>query len=303
MKKLFGVTTAMTTPFHEDGSVDLLAMSQQCEMLIGKGVQCLYPVGTTGEMLRLNPEERRQIAETVVKTASGRIPVYIHCGAATQTETIALLQHAESIGADGAGVVTPQFLGLNDREMEEYYVALAESVSRDFPIYLYNIPQCAANDIKPEVAERIVSRCANVVGMKYSFADINRTLDYLRVNGGNFSVMHGCDRVFIAMLALGCDGTVSGVSGVFPEPFVNIYKAYLAGDLKTARFWQRIAARIVDILHGGSNMAYFKEALQLRGLCGGRMRKPQLDLTATEATLLREELEAFCADTGIPLAV
>lgn len=301
MKKLFGVTTAMTTPFHEDGSVDLAAMAQQCEMLIRKGVQCLYPVGTTGEMLRLSLDERKQIAETVVRTAAGRVTVYIHCGAMTQPDTIALMRHAESIGADGVGVVTPQFFGLNDREMEEYYVSVAGSVAPDFPVYLYNIPQCAANDLKADVAARIAARCPNVVGIKYSFADINRTLDYLRIDGGSFSVMHGCDRVFIAMLALGCDGTVSGISGVFPEPFVNVYKAYLAGDLDAARKWQMKAARITDILRGGSNMAYFKEALRLRGLIGGHMRRPQLDLTAAEAEALRRELEAFCQESGISL--
>lgn len=301
MKKLYGVTTAMTTPFREDGSVDLAAMAQQCEMLIAKGVQCLYPIGTTGEMLRMTLEERKQIAETVVKTAAGRVTVYIHCGAATQEDTIALMQHAQAIGADGVGVVTPQFFGMNPREMETFYVTIAQSVAPDFPLYLYNIPQCAANDLQTEVVQRIAERCPNVVGIKYSFADINRTLDYLGVNGGNFSVMHGCDRVLIAMLALGCDGTVSGISGIFPEPFVNVYKAYQEGDLATARDWQKKAAKITDILRAGSNMAYFKEALRLRGLTGGHMRKPQLDLTAEEAACLRRDVEAFCAETGIEL--
>lgn len=301
MKKLYGVTTAMTTPFGDDGNVDYAALEAQTRMLVSKGVHCLYPGGTTGEMLRLSVEERKQVAETVLRAAEGKVTVYIHCGAMRQEDTIELVKHAHAIGADGAGVVTPQFFGLNAREMEEFYAAVAESVPADFPIYLYNIPQCAANDLSAEVTARIAKRCPNIVGIKYSFADINRTLDYLKINDWGFSVMHGCDRVLVAMLALGCDGTVSGISGVFPEPFVAVYEAVQRNDWKAALEHQKNAARITDILKAGSNMGYFKAALKMRGINGGHMRHPQLDLPEEEVEKLRVEVEAFCRDTGIEL--
>ena len=301
MKKLYGVTTSMTTPFGDDGAVDYAALEAQARMLVNKGVHCLYPGGTTGEMLRLSVEERKRVAETVFHAAEGKAIVYIHCGAVLQEDTIELVKHAYAIGVDGVGVVTPQFFGLNSREMEKFYVTVAESVPADFPIYLYNIPQCAANDISAEVAARIANRCPNVIGIKYSFADINRTLDYLKINNWNFSVMHGCDRVLVAMLALGCDGTVSGISGIFPEPFVAVYEAVQRNDWKAALEHQRNAARITDILKAGSNMGYFKAALKMRGINGGHMRHPQLDLPEDEVKKLRVEVEAFCCDTGITL--
>ena len=302
MKKLYGVTTAMTTPFDAEGNVSCGALAGQTRMLVSKGVHCLYPGGTTGEMLRLTTEERKKIAETVLAAAEGRAVVYIHCGAMRQEDTINLLQHAHTIGADGAGVVTPQFFGVNEQEMERFYVTVSSSVPQDFPIYLYNIPQCAANDISAETAARIAERCPNIIGIKYSFADINRTFDYLRIKNWGFSVMHGCDRALLAMLALGCDGTVSGISGVFPEPFVAVYEAYQRGDWKTALDYQRQAARITDILKAGSNMAYFKAALRFRGMEGGHMRLPQMDLPKEETERLRLETEAFCRDTGIALS-
>ena len=107
MKKLYGVITAMTTPFDEQGKLDLEALRAQTEFLIEKGVNCLYPCGTTGEMFLCSEEERKTIAETVLKTAAGRVTVFVHVGAMTQEETIRLARHAESIGADGIGVVTP----------------------------------------------------------------------------------------------------------------------------------------------------------------------------------------------------
>lgn len=302
MKELYGITVAMVTPFTKNNQVDLEGIAQLTNMLVEKGVNCLYPCGTTGEMLRLSVEERKAVAEAVVKAAAGRVTVFLHCGAMNQEDTIALVQHAKAIGADGAGVVTPVFFGQNARELEEYFVAVADSV-KDFPIYLYNIPQCAANDLPVSVVENVKKRCPNVVGLKYSYADINRTIDYINVNGGDFSVLHGCDRALVAMLALGVKGTVSGIAGVFPEPFVAAYKAYTEGDLAKAQQLQKICVKFCDALRCGSNMSYFKEALKMRGIQAGYMRKPQLDLEETEIAALREQLEGICQEAGISLAL
>lgn len=303
MKKLYGITIAMVTPFDEQDQVDYEALGRLTKFLISKGVNCLYPCGTTGEMLHLSCEERMKIAETVVKTAAGGCNVFIHCGAATEKETIALARHAHAIGADGIGVVTPIFLGVNQRELEEFYLRISASVPDDFPIYLYNIPQCASNDISAESAWKLAERAPNIVGIKYSFADINRTIDYINVMDGRFSVLHGCDRALTALLAMGCDGTVSGAAGVFPEPFVAVYKAFTEGDIKRAQELQRSCVAIVDILRRGANMAYFKAALSLRGIDVHGMRKPQLDLTEEEAAAFEKEICDYCDRYDITLEV
>ena len=58
MKKLYGVICAMTTPFDEHDKVDVPALAEFSESLVKRGVHCLYPAGTTGEMLLMTPEER-----------------------------------------------------------------------------------------------------------------------------------------------------------------------------------------------------------------------------------------------------
>ncbi|MEI3141027.1 MAG: dihydrodipicolinate synthase family protein [Lawsonibacter sp.] len=70
--------------------------------------------------------------------------------------------------------------------------------------------------------EKIAAACKNVVGVKYSFADMRRINDYLQVRDGNFSVVPGADDLFLPCLACGCDGVVSGCSGPFPEAFVSV---------------------------------------------------------------------------------
>lgn len=302
MKYLHGITTAMVTPFHPDGRVNLEQVAQLTEFLISKGVHCLYPLGTTGEMLKLSVAERKAVAETVVKTAAGRVTVYIHVGALTQEDAIELAQHAHRIGVDGIGAVTPVFFGASDREMEAFYMAVANSVPENFPVYLYNIPQCAANDLKADVAQRIAAACKNVVGIKYSYPDFLRTAEYLNINNGSFKVMFGPDRLFLPAMAMGCDGTVSGVSCVYPEPFVALYHAFQDGDLVKARRIQKLAVKYCEALRNGSNMSYFKEALKLRGIDAGHMKAPQLDLTEEDIRDLRLKLAEIDQEASSLLA-
>ena len=276
MKKLFGVITAMTTPFTPEGKVDTAALEAQTEFLIQKGVQCLYPCGTTGEMYLMSAEERELVAETVVKKAAGRVTVFIHCGAMTEDETIRLARHAHKIGADGVGVVTPSYFGINPRAMVEYYKRVCASLPEDFSVYVYVIPQLAKNDITAETMEEIAAACKNVVGVKYSWPDVRRVNEYLRVRGGDFSVVPGADDLFLPCLACGCDGVVSGCSGPFPEAFVAVYKAFQDGDLAAARKAQAAATKLVRIMQ-----------------FGGDMHKPLLDLTPEQVSQLKETVAPY----------
>ena len=293
MKKMFGVISAMVTPFTKDDQVDVKTLQAYTDYLIKNGVHCLYPCGTTGEMLKMSVAERKIVAETVIKQAAGRVQVYIHVGAMTTKETIELARHAHSAGADGIGVVTPQFFSVNDREMEEFYVAVANSVPADFSVYMYNIPQCAANDLRPTIIEKILKRTKNIVGVKYSFPDFLRVKDYLLINNGNFSVVVGTDRLFLAGLAMGCDGTVSGCSNAGPKKFVEVYEKFKAGDLAGARKAQVLATELCEIIKSGADMAIFKYALERHGLPAAHMRAPALDMTAADKNDLSAKLDAF----------
>ncbi len=79
---------------------------------------------------------------------------------------------------------------------------------------------------------------------------------------------------------------------MYPEPFVAVYRAFKAGDQEEAMAAQALGVRVARVLKGGSNMAYYKEALRRRGIDVGHMRKPQLDLTGEERSQLAKELEA-----------
>ena len=139
--------------------------------------------------------------------------------------------------------------------------------------------------------EKICEACPNVIGVKYSFADMSRVLKYLRVKNGDFSVVFGADHMFLPALVAGCDGTVSGCSGPFPELFVEVYKQFKAGNMKAAREAQDKANDMVWLMKGGADMSIFKNILTFRGVRGGHMRKPLLDLSEEDVKILYEAVK------------
>lgn len=292
MKKMYGVNVPLCTPMTEDQRVDYAALERLCHFLIEKGVHGLYPNGSTGEMAYLSAEERKKVLECSVHAAQGRVNVFSMVGAPTTRETIELAQHAESCGADGIGVVTPYYYKLDDDEMLEHYKKVCASVGRDFPVYLYGIPQCAVNDISASLAQRILDAAPNVIGIKYSYPDMNRLMQYIDIQNRSFSVLVGPDNLFYLALCAGADGTISGNANVIPEHFVAVYNAFQSGNYPLAQKLQARTNQLIDILSSANNMARYKFALRHRGIIGcEQMREPLRNLSGEEKERLVAQIE------------
>jgi len=105
--KLRGITTALVTPFTQDGEVDEEALREILRFQLKARVNGFYPLGTTGVGPAMEAFERKRVAEVVVEETSGRVPVIVQIGASEPTVTLDLARHAEKIGADAVASLTP----------------------------------------------------------------------------------------------------------------------------------------------------------------------------------------------------
>lgn len=290
MKKLYGITVAMLTPFQQDGRIDLAKMAELTEWLVENQVDCLYPCGTTGLAHMLTNEERMALAETVVKHAKGKVNVFIHTGANRLSDTAALTKHALEIGADGAGIVTPCFFHLTDDELYDYYKAISEAMPKDFPLYLYNIPQLAGNDLTGKTVKRLAQDFENIVGIKYSWPDLDRAQEYTRAREG-FSVLMGTDALFSGCMTLGMDGIVTGTAAVYPEVLVALKNA-LNADKETLRAAEDRALKVTVAMKRG-NIPYLSAGLKIRGIGNGLVRAPMRAIEGEAYEALKKELAGF----------
>ena len=282
MKILFGVITPMVTPFLDNEDVDVDTLKRLTSKLIDSGVNGLYPCGTTGEGHLLTNDERKLVAETVIKETDSRVPVYIQTGAMSLRDTVLLSQHAYLCRADGIGVVTPSYYSLSQQSIYDFYVSLSKELPLDFPIYMYSIPENAINDIEAQTANRIADKCPNIVGIKYSGDDFVQLMAYKEIRNGTFSVLAGNDRALVAVMAAGCDGTVSGLSNIFSKSVIAVYKAFLDKEIDLAIDLQQKVYRDSLCLFDEYFLAGLKAGLGFCGLPVGTLRKPLPELTALQ---------------------
>ena len=166
---LYGVLPALITPFTPDGAaVDATALTAHVERLVGAGVGGLVPGGSTGEFTTLTHAERREVAETTIATADGRVPVVPGTGALSTRETIELSVHAEQAGAAAVMIVPPFYDPLGWRELRAHYTAVAERIS--IPIVYYNLPAATGVTLDAEQL-RELQRVAGVTALKDTGGD------------------------------------------------------------------------------------------------------------------------------------
>jgi len=292
MKKLYGTVVPIVTPFTEEDTIDVESLKNLVDHVIDGGLQGVYPCGTTGEMIYLTVGERKQVTEVAVAQAAKRVPVFAQVGAWNLSDTIELAQHAEKTGADGIGVVTPVFYKLSDQGLIDFYTAVAKSVSKDFPVYLYAIPQNAGNDINAAVCEVLVKQCPNIVGIKYSYPDFTRLQQLMMVNDQKFSVLVGPDHLFQPVCAAGGDGVVSGNAGVVREHYAAIWEAIQKKDFELAAKYQRRTNILNAVMCAVNNIAAYKVILKAEGVIRtSNMRRPMENLTPEQEWRLLDEMK------------
>jgi len=284
-----GVIAAIVTPLRHGGnSIDLGAIREYCDFIIEKGVHGVFALGTTGEGPLLSMSERKSIAEALVAHVHKRVKVIIQTGCITTEETIDLTKHCRDIGSDAAGIVLPYYYELDDEAIFQHFMRIGDAVP-DFPLFIYNIPQCTGNNLTPTLLKRIVDRIETIVGVKTSNSDILQIQKYIRTAVGKCSIFVGFDGLILAGLSAGVEGIVSGNASAFPEPFVKIYRAFERGEVQKVREYQLFIDKLRNVL-GDGGIASFKTALGFRGIKVGSVREPNRGLSAEETARLRESL-------------
>lgn len=273
MNHLFGMTCATITPMFADGSIDLKSAANLYRHLIASNVHCLYPNGTNSESLSLKKEEREVLAQRCVREASGRAVVYIQCGALDVQESYSHVLHAKSIGADGAGLMTPVFFPVDEPGMKAYYTC-ALDLAQDFPVYVYNIASRTGNDVSVDLMSCLSSQYCNLLGIKFSSSDLQRLIQYVNIK--DFDVLIGNDRLALACLSLGGKGYVSGPGAAFPCLYASLYEAFKAGELAKTMQIQQSITHILEQMKDIPEIPAIKYLLMRQGVIAHDTCRPPL---------------------------
>lgn len=266
---LRGIVPAVVTPFRTDESIDYNAWQHLIDYLIAQGVHGLFVIGGQGEFFALDEEERTVATRFCVQTVNRRVPLYVNAGAVTTRESIRLAQKAETEGADYIVVITPYYLKPSADELVDHYVEVCRSVR--LPVLAYNIPERTGVELTPLILQRVAAAAENFVGLKDSSGNLDLMPDWI---SAKLAVFIGRDHMILDALRLGAIGAVTACANVAPRAFVDLYKAFVSGNLDEAARLQAL----VDPLRQAFALATFpsvvKEAMSMAGMPVGRCRRP-----------------------------
>jgi 4-hydroxy-tetrahydrodipicolinate synthase len=281
-----GIIPAMVTPFDEDEQLNLSALRQLVNHLINGGVHGLFPTGSQGEFYALR--EKQTVWDIVVEETQGRVPVYAGTGALTTNQVIALNKLAENAGVSAVSVLTPYFITPTEDELYYHYVAIADATY--LPIILYNNPGRTAINLSADLVARLAEH-PNIVGIKDSSGDLSLTLAYLQHTEDAFSVLVGRDTLIYGALLHGAKGSITATANVVPSLVVEIYEAFMAGDLPRSLAAQNKLAPLRYAFKLGTFPTVVKIALNLIGIDAGPARSPVGGLTDANMTRLKDILK------------
>jgi dihydrodipicolinate synthase/N-acetylneuraminate lyase len=211
---LHGAIAAALTPLVENGTApDEDAFGPYVDFLVSNGVDGLLALGTTGEGVLLDPDERRRIAELFVDAGRDRVQVAVHCGAQTTADTVALAEHAAMYGANAVAVIAPPYFALDADELRAHFEEAARACSPT-PFYVYEFAARSGYAVPLSVLAALREEASNFVGLKVSDTPWDRFEPYL-IEG--LDIFVGPEALIPQAFAKGATGAVSGLAGSFPD--------------------------------------------------------------------------------------
>ncbi len=271
-----GIIPPVTTPFHDDGSIDRDGFGAMIEHLIGSGVHGIIVGGTTGEYYAQSRDERVSLLELAKAVARGRLPLIAGVGAIRTEDCIEYALVARNLKYDGILVCSPYYAVPTQRELADH--ALAIDRAANLPIMLYNYPGRTGTMMDLEFLDR-VGRGTNFSAIKESSGSINQ-LHALARDYPHIDLFCGMDDQALEFFVWGARGWVCGAGNCLPDEHLALYNAcVIENDFIKGRQIMSALLPLMRVLEqGGKFVQSVKFGCELAGLPAGPVRRPMSDL-------------------------
>ena len=283
-----GIMPAVTTKFTTKDTLDLAMFSQNIKAQLEAGVHGIVLGGTLGESSTLEDSEKRTLTTETVKIVAGKIPVMINIAEETTKGAIDAANKAEEDGASGLMMLPPMRYSAGNREVVEYFKAVANNSS--LPIMVYNNPVDYKTEVTLDMFD-ILLKCETIQAVKESTRDISNITRIKNRFGNRLKIMTGVDTLALESLLMGADGWVAGLVCAFPAETVAIYELQKAGKIKEALEIYRWFLPLLELDINSKLVQNIKLAEVATGIGTENVRAPRLPLVGTERALVLKIIE------------
>ncbi len=283
-----GVIAPVTTPFTEQGELDLDAFRRNLTRYAAGPLSGYLVGGTTGEGLHLTPDEKLLL----LREASNQVPDSKHLLAGLSASSLDAglrqLEQFQQLRLDGILISVPNYYKsrMTDEALEFYFRTLADHSS--VPLLLYNIPQLSGLELSLPLVERL-SAHQRIIGMKESSGNLIYLQGVLnRIGGREFQVVSGSAETAGLARPLGIECGILAIGCVLPDMTCQLFDVVCRDQFAAAQ------ARMFDaasVIVRGLGVPGVKFAMDLCGLDGRYCRRPLMPLTESEKVRVRTTLE------------
>lgn len=289
-KKLTGTGVAIVTPFHKDGSVDFNALGKLVEHLIAGKVEYLVVLGTTGESVTLNKNEKVAVVNHVVETANNRVPVVLGLGGNNTQEILQSFSNFDFEGITAILSVSPYYNKPIQEGIYQHYKMIAGA--SPVPVILYNVPGRTGSNITAETTLRL-AQVPNIMGIKEASGNLEQMMHIINNRPDGFLVISGDDALTLPLIASGGEGVISVVANAFPKLYSDMVRACLKGDFKEARKNHYKLLNITGMLFAEGNPGGVKAALKVTGIMQDHLRLPLVKISKGLFDKIEKEVKSI----------
>ena len=236
---LYGLGTALITPFKDDKSVDFEALARLLDTQLTGNVDYLVVLGTTGESVTLTAEEKREVRQFIVAYTkqwaathhTNPIPLVLGVGGNNTAQVISdlnAIKHESILDFTAILSVCPYYNKPNQEGLFQHFCAIAEA--SPIPIILYNVPGRTGVNLLPETVMRIYNAHPNkIIGIKEASGNIEQIKQLIALSKqqetktqDTLLVISGDDGIACEIMKAGGAGLISVASNAFPDDFRRI---------------------------------------------------------------------------------
>ena len=277
MQQFIGMGVALVTPFKDDFTVDVDALTKIVNYNIENGTNYLVVNGTTGESATISKEEKELIIDIIVKANNKRLPLVLGVGGNNTLEVVKELKTRDLSQFDGILSVAPYYSKPTQEGFYQHYKAIAEATEK--PIILYNVPGRTARNMEPSTTLRLAKDFKNIVAVKEAGNNQQQYYTLLKDKPADFLIISGDDDLALGVTLAGGSGVISVIGQAFPKEFSNMIQLGLEGKNKEAYKIHYKLMEIINLIFEENNPAGIKEVLSQLNICSNTVRLPLVAAT------------------------
>lgn len=289
MNKFHGTGVAIITPFKEDRSVDHAGLKNVIDHLINGGVEYIVSLGTTGESVTLNSEEKRGVWDTTVSHVNGRVPLVAGIGGNNTAEVLKDLKKFDAKGFDAILSVCPYYNKPTQEGIYQHYKIIAEE--SPLPIILYNVPGRTGINMNAETTLRLAHDCRNIIAMKEASGNFDQFNKIIKDKPEDFLFISGDDAIALPLISMGAVGVISVIANALPEIFSTMVRMCLDGKFIEAQPLHHSLTEFTYLCFAEGNPCGVKSAMKNLGICGDHMRLPLVKISDVTENKIKAQLE------------